>query len=497
MTKRDVLQSLKFGERVAEEESQELERYFVETDQWKSIFAGDIDVIYGAKGSGKSALYALLLARAEQLRERGVLTITAENPRGALAFKGVVDDPPTNEREMVRIWELYILSLVGQLLQEHAATSDHARPVIAALSQAGLLKQSRTLSSLLTSVVSYVRGLLKAESIEGGLKLDPHSGLPVGLTGKITFREPTDEETKQGLVSVTSLFKESDRCLRQLDVSAWVLLDRLDVAFAEVKELEQNALRALFKVYLDLLGFKNIRLKIFLRTDVWSRITKAGFREASHVTRHTSIIWDNTSLLNLVVRRALQNDAIVAFYGINPDNVLVSTNAQKNLFYEMFPRQVEVGPNKPETFEWLLGRTKDGSGTTAPRELIHLLNSARSTQLRSIEIGDAEPDGEQLFERTSIKDALPEVSKVRLEQTIYAEYPALRRFLEALTEEKTLQTSDTLQRIWNIPKEESARVASELVEIGFFERRGPKDAPQYWVPFLYRDALRMTQGTAE
>jgi hypothetical protein len=40
-------------------------------------------------------------------------------------------------------------------------------------------------------------------------------------------------------------------------------------------------------------------------------------------------------------------------------------------------------------------------------------------------------------------------------------------------------------------------VADELVAVGLFERRGPKDAPEYWVQFLYRDALDITQGTAE
>jgi hypothetical protein len=40
-------------------------------------------------------------------------------------------------------------------------------------------------------------------------------------------------------------------------------------------------------------------------------------------------------------------------------------------------------------------------------------------------------------------------------------------------------------------------MAHELAEIGFFERRGERDAPEYWVPFLYRDALDMVQGTAE
>ena len=40
-------------------------------------------------------------------------------------------------------------------------------------------------------------------------------------------------------------------------------------------------------------------------------------------------------------------------------------------------------------------------------------------------------------------------------------------------------------------------IAEQLTEVGFFERKGTKDNPSYWVPFLYRDALNLVQGSAE
>jgi hypothetical protein len=147
-------------------------------------------------------------------------------------------------------------------------------------------------------------------------------------------------------------------------------LDRLDVAFVENEELEQNALRALFRVYLDLLGSQNLKLKIFLRTDIWNRITKVGFREASHITRHVTISWDRASLLNLIVRRALHNASLRKHYGVVPAELLVSSEAQTNFFFRLFPDQVDVGPNKPTTLDWLLTRTRDGTQLNAPRELI-------------------------------------------------------------------------------------------------------------------------------
>jgi hypothetical protein len=256
-------------------------------------------------------------------------------------------------------------------------------------------------------------------------------------------------------------------------------------------ELEENALRALFQVYLDLLALEYVRLKIFLRTDIWRRLTKKGFREASHITRHTTINWDKPSLVNLVARRALQSDALVRFSGVEKDHVLLSNEGQLTFLDAVFPDQVDVGPNKPKTFDWLLSRTADGTTQSAPRELIHLLNAAREAELRRLDLGTPEGDDHVLFSRSALKEGLPEVSKVRLEQTLFAEYPDLRDRILALQQEKTLQRLESLARIWGLAEADAAVIAEQLVEVGFFQKRGPKEDPEYWVPFLYRPALQM------
>src|SRR5437879_6778613 len=107
MGKRAVLSSMTFGHRVAEEETDVLATYFVETDHWDRLYRGDIDVIYGPKGSGKSALYALLISKNSELFERNILLVAGENPRGAPAFRDLVTDPPASEREFVGLWKLY------------------------------------------------------------------------------------------------------------------------------------------------------------------------------------------------------------------------------------------------------------------------------------------------------------------------------------------------------------------------------------------------------
>ena len=295
--------------------------------------------------------------------------------------------------------------------------------------------------------------------------------------------------------SIEELFETANVAFEKSGRSAWILLDRLDVAFAETDELEQNALRALFRTYLDMQEFSRLRLKIFLRSDIWTRLTRAGFREASHLTRFVTIAWDRTSLLNLIVRRALQNEKLCHLYSVD-EELLSSTADQETLFYWIFPDQVESGSNKPKTLDWLLSHTQDSSKETAPRELIHLLNCIRDTQYRKLELGETAPENDQLFTRTAIKEGMPEVSKTRLEQTLYAEYPNLREYCEKLRGDKSAQTAESLANIWTLERSEALKIARKLVEVGFFEERVVKDQTIYWVPFLYRDALELVQGTA-
>src|ERR1700751_425167 len=117
MNKRDILRLIDFGQRVAEDETDALATYFVETDHWHRLFAGDIDVVYGPKGSGKSALYSLLLSRTSELFDRGIIIVAAENPRGAVAFRDLVANPPANEAEFRNLWKLFFLVLVAHTLR--------------------------------------------------------------------------------------------------------------------------------------------------------------------------------------------------------------------------------------------------------------------------------------------------------------------------------------------------------------------------------------------
>jgi hypothetical protein len=493
--KSDCLTHLTFGNQIAEEERDALKEYFVKTQAWNRIVGGEADIVYGPKGSGKSALYVLAQDHADELFDRNVIQIAAENPRGTPAFRDLEVDPPSSEREFVGIWKLYFLTLVARALDEYGIKNAHSINLLEALSAHGLLPAKRSaLGTILKTVRAYVARMMRPESLEGGLVFEPTSGLPTGLTGKILFRDPEIEEEKRGFVSVDELLSKANEALDCAGYDAWLMLDRLDVAFDESSDLERNALRALFRAYRDNRSQDRIKPKIFLRTDIWKRITEDGFREATHMSRDINLTWDRASIKNLIVRRLLSNEKILALYEVDRDRVLSSSQLQDEFFDKVFPDQVEVGENQSTTLNWLMKRTADGTKKNQPRDLILFLNKLVEVQNRRLERGEPEPGGSWLFERSAFKEALPSLSEYKVTRQLFAEYPSLRKFIEGLREQKTEHNVDSLSRVWQIGEDEALKVARIMRDVGFFEERYSKGEITYWIPFVYRSYLALSQG---
>ena len=315
-----ALQAANFGSRIAEDDT-ELHSYFVETEQWRKVLSGDIDIVFGAKGAGKSALYSLLVAQKEVFRlGRRTMFLAAENPRGAPAFRDLTTTPTMSEEHFRSLWKLYFLTIASNYLR-HCITMNRtgnktASEVFKILEDNNLLAQNVNLKTRLKSALEYLRKHLP--SLEGGIT-DPTTGIRVD--GKITFSEPTAEERGLGYRSLDDLLEMLNLAYEELDITTWLVLDRLDVAFSDSGDLEGRALRSLFRTYLDMGALSNIKVKIFLRDDIWKKIVKDGFREASHVIRTLTISWDAASLQNLLVKRLSSNVLICDCYAVIDENL--------------------------------------------------------------------------------------------------------------------------------------------------------------------------------
>lgn len=495
LSRLNLLKELDFGESVAEDEDDDrLASYFVETDTWNRLINGEVDIVYGAKGSGKSAMYKHLLYNKDALNKRRIALLPAENISGTAVFKSVLSSQELSENSYKHIWFLYIISIIAKYINELEEQTHQSKEFISRVKNEGLL-EGNGLRHILSNVKDYVINLFKRLEFQGGLHWDSNTLMPE-FTGKIALSEPSLEQKKLGFISVYDVLDMAEEALRSLNIETWIIFDRLDVSFSENPSIEKVAIRTLFQVYNDLKSYEKINLKIFIRDDIWKRITDGGFREASHINKYVTIKWDELTLMHLITSRILDNEILINLWRLDKKAILSNSREQEKLFYKVFPKQIDSGEKKPKTFNWMLSRVRDGNRVVAPRELIQLINEAKKIQIKDLEIGNAsDNEYEELIERRAIKDALKEVSKIRLEQTIYAEYYHLKEFIELLEGQKAEQTLESLSLIYQKYKDDRdiKEIVEDLVDIGIFEKR----TNTYWVPFIYRPALKLVQGRVE
>lgn len=496
MNKLELIQKVTFGESIAELEAQKLKDYFLKTEFWKLIRNGTNDIVYGAKGAGKSAIYTSITNDIDTLFDEGILVSIAENPTGNTAFSNLKNDPPTTETEFVRLWKLYFLVITAQVFEEYGINDKHAKKVRDILTDCNLIPAQNRLASFLKVCFDFMRSFKNGKEVSTTAEFDSSTGLYSGQKFSLSFGEPTKHDFEKGLIPIEHAYDLLQKSLLENGIKLWIIIDRLDVAFLESEELETNALRALFKAYLDLAQFNEIKIKVFLRDDIWQRITSEGFREASHITKFQNLQWSKESLLNLISRRILDNPELVSRLNLDKVEILSEINKQEELFYRLFPAQIDLGSRKSATLDWIISRTKDGKGINSPRELIQLFTHAKTIESKRQESGINELEEDQLISRQAFKEAVNEVSKQRLEQTIYAEFSTLKPYIELLRGDKAEQSVETLMNKWSLEKRETMDIAKKLVSIGFFEQRGETLNPKFKIPFMYRPYLDITQGSA-
>jgi len=114
------LQKLNLGASFAENEIQNLSDYYLITDEFRSVERGEIQIVLGRKGSGKSALFFQLRDKLRSSRKKIVVDL---NPEGfqLIKFKEQVLDyleEGTREHTITAFWEyLLLLEICYKILQ--------------------------------------------------------------------------------------------------------------------------------------------------------------------------------------------------------------------------------------------------------------------------------------------------------------------------------------------------------------------------------------------
>lgn len=512
MEKYQLIRKIDFGQRIAEDETDSLYKYFSETVQWEQIEDDEIDIVFGSKGSGKSALFARLIGPNYIKSKKRVLVIPGENLTGAPIFETINEEELIGgrsveelrlmrghdfdqlEKRLVKIWKIYFLMLIANELKRLELTDRELELTFNDLERLGVLEESANLKDVFENVVKYVNRV----NVTIGVKLGP---VELG----VEKQKSGEEKKKDSLDSfdTSTVFKSIDSYLQRIDRPIWIALDRLDAAFAQSGILRMSFLRSLLRVYLDLKVYSQIKLKLFLRDDIWDEIisesSNRGFVELSHIAKYSRIHWRKESLLNLIVRRVLENQNIINFFSLEKEKVLKNFKDQSDLFDSMFPQEL-CETERGSAFNWIYNELEDGNGQVFPRDIIHFFQELKREQRELFNIGDTNFKRElQLFSISAVEKSLSSVSEAKLNQTVFAEYPEDKGNIRALTEKSNFLSIEDLSKVWFdeffMKKEKSADIvrgiASKLCKIGILRESDDKSNYDYSVGNIYKRVLRI------
>ena len=180
------LENINFGSQVAESEKEYLINYFVETVEWKELYKDEIDIILGAKGSGKSALYMILQNKANDLKkEKGIFVVNAEKPTGQTLFSKMLDNNLLEHgRDYILFWKLYICVIISNSIKNDYGFINSN--LMKQLKKYDLI-QNDGLDGIFTSVLNVTKKLLQnIKSVEyTSLKVETHNP----LESKVNFNK--------------------------------------------------------------------------------------------------------------------------------------------------------------------------------------------------------------------------------------------------------------------------------------------------------------------
>lgn len=468
-----AVQSIDIGESVAENERRlgQLRAHFVRTPTFEKLRSGQLDLILGAKGMGKSTLFLML----GQDPPPGVRVVAALRPRDRLRdvfdFAGLSD---SNEDDLRLLWRAAFLGA--------AAGAIHHGP-----------SPARECSNL----DEYLKVL--------GLSSDMEEPM-LRRAWKAVTRDPAMEAVHADLRPAATVrdleVVESSlaACLRYHDEQIWVLLDRLDEAFADDRVLEARALRALLAALRDLnQEHTRFRCIAFLRSDVFSRVVADGsgkFVNQTHFMR-ADLNWERKELIGLIWQRLRRSERFVRECGLESVDAAANREAWAILLRNFLPKRdpEQMLPLAPDesfnTLDWCFRVSSHRFGEYNPRNLVDLLSLAVDVERRHRAEYNVDKRATAIAPN-SLRRAWVRLSGQRLNDTVHGEWPETLDLTRRLagappffsTEAELGQVLGLKQSSGELNKAVAHLRASGVLSLT------PMSDYEYQITPLYRPALR-------
>ncbi len=188
-----------------------------------------------------------------------------------------------------------------------------------------------------------------------------------------------------------------DERLEREDKHIFVGYDELDTLGAGKWATQSRAIADLIAFWSSYTRrWRRVRAKLFLRTDLFDRHTRAGIADlAKLAANRTEITWSDRNIHGLLLKRiANQSERLLNYckssrikfrsddkLGEIPDMSLVKD--AKPLFDRMVGEFMGANRNKGLAYRWVLEHVRDGKGQALPRPLVRLVEQAADRQVHS------------------------------------------------------------------------------------------------------------------
>jgi hypothetical protein len=257
------IQNVDFGH-IEAEADQHLRRYFLETDSYVRILAGEKTYVVGRKGTGKSAIYRFLSTLVDQHFSTAALTFDSYPWN---VHRLVKDQTQSADSAYVNTWKYICLLELAKLVIAESGTEHQAVKPIREFIARNYGSLQPSFKELLVDKALRIRKLalpsLTNEGFNAGaIELDPKAPPEVDLMSNINILNQIMQ----------------DKLLEQLNDRRFysVLLDKLDDGWdgsAESKSSMCGLLRASRELHLRARDKgKRLNVVVFLRSDIYDSL---------------------------------------------------------------------------------------------------------------------------------------------------------------------------------------------------------------------------------
>lgn len=290
------------GESAAENEFRDLGKYYVPVAQFSQVLNGEVQVVTGRKGSGKSALFFQLRDKIRKEKKNIVIDL---NPEGyqLRKFKSLVIDrleKGTMEHTVSAFWEyLLLLEICYKILEKDRGRSQYDHTIQDAYFELrklykddDLIQEGDFAERLLLLTATIVERL--EETVDG------ETGLLISRAGVTELLYSHD--IKKLKVAVSEYL--------QIKGDLWILFDNLDKGWSADGVAEEDLL--MLRCLLEALRKTQNQFRkkdivargvVFVRNDVYDQLVSTTSDRGK--TSRVAMEWDDPDILRELIRKRL------------------------------------------------------------------------------------------------------------------------------------------------------------------------------------------------